>query len=174
MFDLIYKRGCRRVLGVHVFGYSLSFPDLKEYPRIAAFYRDICALAAESCDTQLGPRAEADFLSLSERDRQTVFRPYAYALTGEVSYFDSEIMIIKLTAVLKNPRLGQIQRIFEVHAWSLDDERLIPPRQVARRFIPKGRLPSMMGDCGFLAEGENYYLCKNGSLSPIEISKGKV
>ena len=156
MFDLIYKRGCRRVCGVRVFGYSIAIPELSDYPQIAAFYDEISACVAEHCDSALSQRAEDEYLSLSERDRQVLFRPYSYSLVGEVAYFDGEIMIIKLTATVKSFGEGLPRRIFEVHAWSLDDQRLIPPQRVARRFIPKGRLPSMLGDCGFLVDGENY------------------
>ena len=171
MFDLIYKRGCKRALGARVFLYSIAFPDLNKYPKIASFYEEICALAAQWCDTHLGAQAESEYLSLSERDRQTVFRPSLYSLLCQVSYFDGEIIILKLTATLRGA--ARSKRVYEVHAWALDEQCLIPPRQVARRFIPKGRLPSMRGDCGFLAEDGRYYLCKDGVLFPIEGTKNE-
>ena len=173
MFDLICKRGCRRVGGVRVFGYSIALPDLSAHPRIAAFYEDISALVSERCDSELARLAEDEYLSLCERDRQTAFRPSSYTLVGEVTYFDGEIMIVKLTATVRYPCKEQSRRIFEVHAWSVDDQLLIPPRRVARRFIPKGRLPSMLGDCGFLVENGSYYICKGGSLFPISVTNNK-
>ena len=173
MFDLTYKRGCRKVKGVRVFTYSIALPDLKDYPKIAGFYEDISSLVVTRCEGELSERAESEYLSLEEKDRQTVFRPTVYSLFGDVTYHDSEVMIIKLTATLKKPLEKQSKTVFEIHAWSLYDQILLPPRYVARRFIPKGRLPLMLGDCGFLVEDGKYYLCRRGSLFELKAEKRK-
>ena len=171
MFNPIYERGCLKTQGARVFLYSVSLPDLREYPKISEFYRDIADLVILRCQGELYEQAQREYLSLSERERQTVFHPAVYSLMGEATYFDGEIIIIKLTATLKIPMKKQHRQVFEVHAWSLDDGLLIPPRTVARKFIPKGRLPRMTGDCGFLVEGEKFYLCRGGSLSELSVTK---
>ena len=167
MFDPIYKRGCRKVQGARVFVYSVSIPDFKGLPVISEFYRDVSSLVSQRCEGEFADRAAEEYISLRSEDPRSIFRPTVYSLVAEVTYFDGETMFVKLTATLSLRHKGLEKRVIDAHAWSLDDQMLLPPRQAARRLIPTGRLPLMMGDTGFIAENGKYFLCRGGELFPI-------
>ena len=47
MFNPIYERGCLKTQGARVFLYSVSLPDLREYPKISEFETPMYALNVE-------------------------------------------------------------------------------------------------------------------------------
>ena len=116
---------------------------------------------------EFADRAAEEYISLRSEDPRSIFRPTVYSLVAEVTYFDGETMFVKLTATLSLMHKGLEKRVIDAHAWSLDDQMLLPPRQAVRRLIPTGRLPLMMGDTGFIAENGKYFLCRGGELFPI-------
>ena len=168
MFEYCRRSHDHTLDGVEILRCRLTFPSFSDKCQISDFYREIFETALRFCQKDLSEYAEKQYMSCDIPQKRFRYLPILYDLNGKVTYTDTDIMFVKLSAQAKRiSPSGNSICVYDAHAWSLYDQCMIPPRAAARQFITKGRLPRQLGKNGFLIENEKPYICYQDHLEEI-------
>ena len=169
MFSYFNQGGRHRAEGVEVLRYRISLPVFPEQTVISNFYEDIFKLVLGYCENELKNYAEGRYTKCDMPKKKFNYPPVFYTLDGKVTYEDSEIIFVKLTAETKQRGFSDLWRkAYDAHAWSLPDELLLPPKQAAAVFLEKKKIPKSLGaEKGFLVENGKYYVCCKDRMEEI-------
>lgn len=154
--------------GAEVLRYKMILPEFEVMARVSEFYRTVADKVEDFCRAELCEYAAKEYSVNESSGERSRFRTLRYLLEGRVTYDDGETVFVSLCASLvKN---GAVTRSYDAHAWSYEDQRLIPPTQAARIFIPKGRLPREVrrADGIYVSEGR-MFACRGRELTEIEL-----
>lgn len=91
---------CHRQEGREIMRWRIVLPQLVGAEEINAFYRELGERTAHFCRTTLCARAEAAYAADPDPKKRFYFRSTVYALTGEVTADDGELVRVRLCAIL--------------------------------------------------------------------------
>ena len=171
MFSYFSQGGRHRAEGVEVLRYRISLPVFPNQDRISNFYGDILKQVCGYCESELQEYAEKRYALCDIPKKKFNYPPIFYTLDGKVTYEDSEVLFVKLTAQIKQRGFSDLWRtVYDAHAWSLPDELLLPPKQAAAVFLEKKNIPKGLGvEKGFLVENGKYYVCYKDRTEEIAV-----
>ena len=158
MEEYICRTGCARVLGVEVLTYRISLPKWEKRDKISEFYAQVEARTLSFCETALRRMAERCFDASEDPKKRFHFPAFRYGLEGRVTWedTDTDLVSVCLTAELKQ-KGDCLESCLQAHTWSLSEEVLLPPEQIAERLALQGRFSRKM-------RKKEHFLVKNRTL----------
>lgn len=132
----VCRTGCERISGVEVLTYRISLPQWGSLERISDFYSAVEQRTLSFCETTLKKIAEEAFESSEDPRKRFCFPTFRYALEGRVTCEDTKanLLSVRLEAELKRKgTVDCLERQLQAHTWSLSEEMLLPPEQIAER-----------------------------------------
>lgn len=143
MVQYVCRTGCERVAGVEVLTYRICLPQWENLEKISAFYSEIEQRARSFCETSLKRIAEEAFETSEDPRKRFCFPTFRYALEGSVTCEDTQANLLSVRLVAEWKRRGTVdclERQLQAHTWSLSEEILLPPEQIAERLGANARL----------------------------------
>ena len=164
--------------GVEILRYRIVLPCFSDSLRISDFYREIYDKVLCYCERELTSYSEEKYLECDLPKKKFEYRPLIYRLEGRATCAEGDLLFVKLTASVMQRGLTEPHVIYDAHAWSLSDERLIPPKMAAREYFgSRYNQYKRIGKNGFLVENGKPYVCCGNTLRPLEfikkVGKGK-
>lgn len=155
--------------GVEILRYRLVLPRITDKEKITDFYREVFDSTLLFCKGELCKYSEKKYLLCDLPKKKFNYPPVIYRLEGCVTYESDEHLFVKLTASVEQRESISTRRVYDAHAWSVSDERLLPPRMAAREYLHIKRLPKELRRQGFLVEDGRAYICTSKGLMPLEL-----
>lgn len=144
MVQYVNRTGCARVCGTEVLTYRISLPQWDRLGKISAFYLEIENRTRSFCETALKTMAEEDFERSDDPKKRFCFPTFRYVLEACVTYENVGEDLLSVRLVTELRRRGSVdclERHLQAHTWSLSEEILIPPEQIAERLMGNARIP---------------------------------
>ena len=144
---------------------------------MSQFYEKIEKEALSFCEGALLSVAQREFEGCDDPKKRFSFPTFLYSLEGRVSYesLERDLLTVRLTATLSRRGEGTPrERNTDGHAWSLSEERMLPPTQVADALGARRlRRRERKGMAGIYVEGGELWLCKDGRVYAVGHEKSK-
>lgn len=155
--------------GVEVMRYSVTLPEFEDMERITGFYRSVADRVVEYCENELKSYAVGEYERSELPKKRLMYKAIRYLLEGRVTHEDGDVVFVRLCASLIKGSEGENARSYDAHAWSVWEQKLLPPMQAARIYIPHGKLPREIrkADGIYLSDGK-LFACKGSKISELE------
>ena len=172
MIEYYSHRAGHNFEGVEILRYKIVLPRFSDYEEISGFYRGIYDRVISYCEGELVKHAEKKYVECDIPRKKFDYPPIVYSLSGRVTYECGDLLFVKLTATATQKGMSDAVCVYDAHAWSLSDRRLIPPKMAARAHFKCGNFRKI-GKNGFLVEDGKAFICYRDRLMPFEMSKSK-
>ena len=156
--------------GVELLRYKIVLPELRRYPKISEFYRDIFEIVVNYCESALRDKAKEEYDNCEIPRKKFNYPPICYSLDGRITYADDEVIFVRLIAETRKRGIeNSVIRACDAHAWSPRDQLLMPPKQAAGLFLKKKDIPkSLKQKNGFFVENGKFYTCGGEGIEEIQ------
>ena len=175
MYSYFYKNGKESIEGIEILKYKICLPEFEGRERMTEFYRKIAAGVMTFCEGELKKYAFSQYEEKSGEIGRMGYPQIIYTLNGRVTHCDGEHLFVLIEAMLKRRgERAQICRRYDSHGWTLSDELLMRPKDIALLASGGGNISkdAKRAKNLFISEGR-LFSCEGERISEIELLRAQ-
>ena len=171
MYSYFYENGKEDAEGIEILKYKICLPEFEKKERMTKFYREISSGVKAFCDGELKKYALLQYEEKGDQRGKLGYPQIIYTLNGRVTYCDGEHLFVLIEAMLKRRgERAQICRRYDSHGWTLSDELLMRPKDIAELAFGGENIPKDVRKAKNLFISENRLFCCDGErINEIEL-----
>ena len=171
MYSYFYENGKESIGNIEVLKYKICLPEFEGKKRMTGFYREIASGVKKFCEGELKKYALSQYEENGEKTGRLGYPQIIYTLNGRVTHCDGEHLFVLIEAMLKRRgERAQICRRYDSHGWTLSDELLMRPKDIAALFFGRENIPKDIRKAKNLFVSENrLFCCDEERICEIEL-----
>lgn len=172
MIEYYSHRAGHNFEGVEILRVKVVLPRFSDYEGLSDFYRGIYDRVISYCDRELVDHAKKKYTECTMPKKKFDYPPIIYSLTGRVTFEKDDLLFVKLIATASQKGISDTVTVYDAHAWSVSEERMIPPKMAAKTYFGGGSF-RQIGKDGFLVENGKAFICSRHRLMPFEVNRSE-